>query len=329
MRQGDVGLIVGLIIAVVLLATLTTLLVALLRKKKRDASRKPEISAVSEDSVPELGSREARLQTLSQLAKSPSLTEDARSRPDSVAMRKLGAQGELGTHGAPEGKNTPGLADNELDLEKLRAGRGSAAGGRLGSQAPGSGKAGAEDMKYSVQALEDTERLGRMDREGRGAGVGSALGPGSFGEGLKEDSVDAKINDFAEEFLGEKLGTSQRKGRAGIRPGLGASGSVLGDGAAGGLMKRQTQKGKQGKGELGKSGAGLGEDDIDLILDDTETDLNQMEREENEKHRGKHRGGKLRRERARVNGLSANIGLTPIKMGGSSGPALRKSKNAQ
>ena len=93
------GLTIGIIIAFVLLVTLVSLLIALLRKKKRDANKKPEVSAVSEDSVPELGSREGQLRTLSQLAKSPSLAEESQSRPGSVAMRKLGAEGALGGQG--------------------------------------------------------------------------------------------------------------------------------------------------------------------------------------------------------------------------------------
>lgn len=76
-RSGNVGLMVGLIIAFVLLATLIALLISLLRKKKRDEHKKPDVSAISEDSVPELGSKEAKLRTLSQLAKSPSLAEES------------------------------------------------------------------------------------------------------------------------------------------------------------------------------------------------------------------------------------------------------------
>ena len=65
-----------------------------------------------------------------------------------------------------------------------------------------------------------------------------------------------------------------------------------------------------------------------LILDDSELNLNQLEREEKEEGKEKHRGAKLRRERARVTGISANIGLTPIKMG-PSGSTLRKSHNKE
>lgn len=65
-----------------------------------------------------------------------------------------------------------------------------------------------------------------------------------------------------------------------------------------------------------------------MILDDAELNLNQLEREKGEHGRGKRKGGKLRRERARLNELGASSGLTPIKMS-HSGPAQKKSKGLQ
>ena len=146
-------------------------------------------------------------------------------------MRKLGAEGALGSLGAPGARGTAGLADNEINLEKLRAGRGSATGARLGSDVPGSAKGDHNGMKYSVQALEDTARSGRMDREKRGADIGSALGSGSLGEASDEDVIGAKIDSLAEEMLSERLGTSQRRGRAGIRADVRAPEPVIGDGS--------------------------------------------------------------------------------------------------
>lgn len=86
-------------------------------------------------------------------------------------------------------------------------------------------------MKYSVQALEDTARSERMDHERRGPGQGSALGSGSLGEASNEDAIGAQIDNLAEEMLGERLETSPRRGRAGIRAGVQAPEPMLADGA--------------------------------------------------------------------------------------------------
>ena len=105
---------------------------------------------------------------------------------------------------------------------------------------------------------------------------------------------------------------------------------MLADGAnIGGQMKREGQRGRQGRGEaaIGTPGPGADgdADDLDMILDDAELNLNQLEREAGEHGRGTRKGGKLRRERARLNELGANSGLTPIKMS-HAGPVQKKLK---
>ena len=99
-----------------------------------------------------------------------------------------------------------------------------------------------------------------MEREGRGAGLGSVLGSESFAGSADDDAVGRELDQMLENALGEKLDVSSRRTRGGLRRGLGASGAseaaevMGGSGVAGSQMKRQTKKGKQGKKGVAKSG---------------------------------------------------------------------------